>query len=84
MKGKRVRDRHAYELEPGEYGNRGVNWYGVTPNGLLCTLTKHTVTEHEDGTISVSPSIACEGTIGDSPKVIRWHGFLQHGVWIDA
>jgi len=30
-----------------------------------------TVTEHEDGTISASPSI----------KTARWHGFLDHGVW---
>lgn len=36
-------------------------------------LRTHTVTEHEDGTITVSPSIF------DAPD--GWHGFLERGVW---
>jgi len=76
--GRRVRDKHAWEFEPCDYGNRESNWYGVTPNGLLCTLTKHTVTEHEDGTITVSPSILCKRN-GAEP--LTWHGCLERGVW---
>lgn len=39
-------------------------------------LGNHTVTEHEDGTITVSPSILVE--TGDGR---RWHGYLERGVW---
>lgn len=33
----------------------------------------HEVTEHEDGTISVYPSILC--------RACGWHGYLERGVW---
>lgn len=33
----------------------------------------HQVTEHEDGTITVTPSIQC--------RVCGWHGYLERGVW---
>jgi hypothetical protein len=83
VQGRRIAGEvHAYELIHREYGRRGPNWYGVTPNGLLCTLTNHTVVGHEDGTISVSPSIAVEGTTIDG-KTARWHGFLICGVWTE-
>ncbi|MDH4285588.1 MAG: hypothetical protein OEV35_09755 [Gallionellaceae bacterium] len=65
---------------PGAYGSRnGKDWYGTTPNGLLGTLTKHTVIEHEDGTITVSPSILV--TSGSNQGQPSWHGFLERGVW---
>ena len=32
-------------------------WAVVTPNGRHGSIAKHTVVEHEDGTITVSPSI---------------------------
>lgn len=63
-------------LHPGEYGLINGHWYGCTPNGLLANLSRHTVTEHEDGTISVSPSILVEGG-----QTNAWHGYLEHGVW---
>jgi hypothetical protein len=50
-------------------------WTCCTPNGLLGNLKAHDVTEHEDRTITVSPSILVTGH--DS----RWHGFLERGVW---
>jgi len=60
---------------PGAYGSRnGTDWYGTTPNGLLGCLTKHNITEHDDGTISVSPSILMTGDR-------QWHGYLIRGVW---
>ncbi len=33
------------------------DWCVITPNGRLGSVAKHTVVEHEDGTITVSPSI---------------------------
>ena len=68
-------------LKPGEYGKWiDGTWYGETPNGHGCNLGSHHVVEHEDGTISVSPSIEVKGSIGGKP-VTLWHGFLEQGFW---
>lgn len=40
----------------------------------------HRIEEHEDGTITVAPSISLK--LGDGREV--WHGFLQRGVWSAA
>ena len=50
-----------------EHGPKG--WGGI--------LSNHTVMEHEDGSITVTPSILI-GPAGDSPG---WHGFLERGVF---
>lgn len=64
-------------LNPGEYGKcRDGTWFGCAPDGSGCNLGAHTVVEHEDGTITVSPSIG----IGTSPNY-DWHGYLEHGIW---
>lgn len=49
-------------------------WYVVAPDGGCGALlpSKHTVFEHEDGTITVSPSIVMPN---------KWHGFLERGIW---
>jgi hypothetical protein len=39
------------------------------------SIEKHDVTEHEDGTITVSPSIL----LNDGRKI--WHGYLERGIW---
>jgi hypothetical protein len=44
-------------------------------HGLLGGLANHTVEEHEDGTISVTPSILTTGHNG------QVHGYLTKGVW---
>ncbi|MBE3065619.1 MAG: hypothetical protein IMZ54_02410 [Acidobacteria bacterium] len=87
--GKRVRFDHIAEADrpsgagvmfaPGEYGRHplGNVWMACTPNGHLGNLANHTVIEHEDGTITVSPSILVVGTKDEA----LWHGFLEHGVW---
>jgi hypothetical protein len=73
------------ESEPGDYvkvpdgeGPRRPDgqptWYIRDPDGKVGTLWTHTVTEHEDGTITVSPSI-----LDNSPG--GWHGYLERGVW---
>ncbi|MFI5228394.1 MAG: hypothetical protein ACHQWU_04950 [Gemmatimonadales bacterium] len=80
MQGVRVRGYDgSWLLEPGEYARHPVDgiWYANAPNGLLANLGNHDVTEHEDGTITVSPSILVSR--GDDGP--RWHGFLERGVW---
>lgn len=64
-------------LNAGEYGRwTDGTWYAETPNGHGANLGAHQVLEHEDGTITVSPSILvsdCDGPV--------WHGYLERGVW---
>lgn len=67
-------------LKAGEYGKDvdGI-WYCVPPGTeLLGCLgdgeSHHKVIEHEDGTITVSPSILING--GGT-----WHGYLEKGIW---
>lgn len=56
------------------YGLENQLWWQVyAPDGSACSLNPaiHSVQEHEDGTITVSPSIVTS----------TWHGFLERGVW---
>jgi hypothetical protein len=53
-------------------------WWFRDPRGDPGRITKHTVEEHEDGTITVTPSIA------PAPGDDGWHGFLRRGVWSAA
>lgn len=66
-------------LEEGQYG-KGLDgiWYARPPGNHMGTLAGHTVVEHEDNTITVTPSIL----INDGRSV--WHGFIQRGMWITA
>lgn len=62
-------------------------WYACAPNGQSCNLHGHKVEEHEDGTITVSPSIRISRSIGkgaNKTEVELWHGFLERGVWRNA
>lgn len=63
-------------IQPGDYyRSPHTGWGARLPNGRFCGLNEHhTITEHEDGTITVSPSIWAHG--GN-----EWHGFLERGVW---
>lgn len=68
-------------LKAGEYGwdpKHGC-WMAVTPNDHWGNLSSHTVTEHADGTITVSPSIRVSDGDGE-----LWHGWLEGGVWREA
>lgn len=67
---------------------RDGKWYGMTPNGHLAGLANHNVVEHEDGTITVAPSIKVSGIgYGDHIRVTDgeerelWHGYLERGAW---
>lgn len=78
MLGKRIEYNANAVANPGEYCQHEGVWYACTPNGLLANLSGHTVTEHEDGTISVDPSILCKRA------ELVWHGHLKNGIWKES
>jgi len=100
MKGRRIKWEDAANLanvQPGDYWfDPRTGWYAACPIprddygmiSCLALLTRHTVTENEDGTITVSPSILCsaEGSIGTEEWKAKhyYHGFLEHGEWRSA
>jgi hypothetical protein len=77
MQGKRVYTDHPIVFLPGEYGIMYGRWYACTPEGRLGDLSNHEVTEHDDGTITVSPSILVSG----GGEQGNWHGYLERGIW---
>ena len=67
-------------LARGEYAkDTDGRWYALCPNGAFAGLANHDVVEHEDGTITVSPSIRVRSSDAE-----LYHGFLVRGVWRDA
>lgn len=84
--GRRVYDKAPHQLEAGEYGkwSHSGEWYAVPPEtDLLAGLALHKVTEHEDGTITASPSIEVSGSSSER-AVNYWHGYLERGAWRKA
>lgn len=84
MIGRRIYPDAAGELccylAEGDYGRdgRGV-WFAQPPGApWIANLGEHTVVEHDDQTITVSPSIRVEQPGLEPPF---WHGFLEAGVW---
>ena len=70
------------DLEPGDYCKRAGAWWVVLPSSFgPCVLDGPLqpdgwqVTEHDDRTITVSPSLH------DVSKPDGWHGWLERGVW---
>lgn len=48
----------------------------------VMTLTKHTVREHEDGTISILPGDVSSNSIGIHGAHSRyWHGYCYNGIF---
>jgi hypothetical protein len=69
----------ALALAEGDYGQDNAGKWNVRPpGGHMGVLTEHEVTEHRDGTISVSPSILREP---DGLGRGGYHGFLKRGEW---
>lgn len=75
-------------LEPGGYRrtrHRGGPWYwecrppGDLPETVQGSLKNHKIEEHEDGTITATPSLLIETTWAG--EEISWHGYLEHGEW---
>ena len=58
-------------------------WSIRTPNGRIGSIANHEVIEHEDRTITVSPSILVHSrpAHGDVKERPGWHGYLERGVW---
>lgn len=83
MKGRRLPDYTDWSpaWQPGDYSKMKGFWIVCTPNGEVGSLTKHTITEHEDGTITVSPSILIHPHQSEDGPKPGWHGFLERGVW---
>jgi len=82
MQGKRtyVNEIGHLILDLGEYGKDkdGRWWIRVPKAGIsMGYLDLHQITEHEDGTITVSPSILCD----DNGNGLTWHGYLERGIW---
>lgn len=74
-------------------------WYIRDPFGLIGSLRTHTVTEHKDGSITVTPSILDNADYsaqelrergilsivpGPDGRGKGWHGWLERGVWRSA
>ena len=64
----------------------GSAWGFYAPNGCgIGTLMKHTVREHEDGTITVAPNDGSSNSIlitgGNN---CSWHGYVDHGIWSEV
>lgn len=87
IEGKRVPDGEltSNPFQPGAYGRVEIGgehrrwiWVCTTPNGHHGNLQAHDVTEHEDGTITVSPSILISGGTDNGEL---WHGYLEKGFW---
>ncbi len=81
MQGRRVEcdSKGWFKLEPGDYCKTPQGeWMARVPDARFSTgsLAGHDVIEHEDGTITVSPSI-----LHREPPIGEWHGYLEHGVW---
>lgn len=77
LNGVRADHKEPHQLEPGEYTLWRGAWYACCPgpHDLTANLSAHKVAEHEDGTITVSPSILC----GNGK--VEWHGYLERGIW---
>ena len=84
MKGRRIYPNKDGKLlfAPGDYGFENGEWLARPPKKIplmLRSLEDHDVVEHEDGTITVSPSIKINR--GDD---IIWHGYLEKGIWRES
>lgn len=77
IQGRRLPDGfHSHEeSQAGDYWRAPDGaWEIRDPNGSVGRLGGHTVVEHDDETITVTPSIL-------DPDPGGWHGYLTRGVW---
>jgi len=77
MQGERV---YEFPNNPGEYTKcDNGDWALCVPTGIHGRINSSTwdITEHRDGTITVSPSIQVTSHIPE----YSWHGYLEKGFW---
>jgi hypothetical protein len=69
-------------LAEGDYGfsPKAGHWQVRPPGCHAGGIPLHKITEHEDKTITVSPSILFRDA-DEGGNEFRWHGFLEHGIW---
>ena len=88
MQGRRVYPNEEGDLvlAEGDYGidPRSGHWMARPPGEHMGDLSNHEVVEHEDGTITVSPSILITAYSESAGEKTTWHGFLEHGTWREA
>ncbi len=67
-------------LKEGEYGQSVTGgWFARPPGCSMGDLSGHEVVEHEDGTITVTPSILIQDDDGKGGLKELWHGYLTRG-----
>ena len=71
-----------YYKAESRFGGPIDTWYLNIPGIGIANLHGHKVTEHEDGTITASPSILTTGY--ESGEKRTAHGYLERGVWRDC
>jgi hypothetical protein len=85
MQGKRVewnKWNDAPILNEGEYAKcPNGPWFCCAPGNHMGNLGSHSVVEHEDGTITVSPSILISVSDHKGNRTELFHGFLEKGIW---
>jgi hypothetical protein len=69
-------DRICYWKSPG-------TWWIYLPRAGIGRLANHQITEHEDRTITVTPSILMTRRRGTGEEESR-HGFLNRGEWTEV
>lgn len=64
------------------YWHTADGWLLYLPKCGVGNLKLHSVNEHEDGTISATPSILVTGH--DAGQTIQRHGYLTRGIWSEV
>jgi hypothetical protein len=80
--GIRVRDGVRLDLSRVCYWDKDGEWFLYLPGCGIGSLREHEVVEHEDGTITVQPSILMTGHNQGQETTV--HGYLERGVWRGA
>lgn len=81
IKGRRVDGSEKFR--PGDFALVDGVWKGKPPglpHHAIGSFAAHEIVEHEDGTITASPSIEVT-TVDDEGETIVWSGTLERGVW---
>ena len=91
---KRVADYLSRDKTSPSYWKQDGIWYLHLPDhredsdfdGLTANLARHQIVEHDDGTISVTPSILVSQELfkGAQYTKIESHGYLTRGVWTEC
>lgn len=84
IKGFRKDNPESRIPEPGQYGrDASGQWFGRVPHRgeFIANLSGHQVVEHEDGSITVEPSILIGPIKLTGAQGEQWHGFLRAGEW---